>query len=164
VPIHIPPLRERTDDICALVHHFLRRLAEKYGPKPKVLGRRAWSKVMTYSWPGNVRELENVLERGFLFARGPVIEDLELPAALPPDREESGRAPSLRDLRQRAAREAEAKALVDALKEVRGNVSAVARSMDLTPRAVHMKLKRLGIEAGAFRSRPGAPRRLSSGE
>jgi transcriptional regulator with GAF, ATPase, and Fis domain len=60
--------------------------------------------------------------------------------------------------------EAEAKALVDALKEVRGNVSAVARSMDLTPRAVHMKLKRLGIEAGAFRSRPGAPRRLTSGE
>lgn len=156
VPIDIPPLRERTEDVCALVHHFLRRLADKYGPPRRVLGRRAWSKVVTYSWPGNVRELENVLERAFLFARDAVIDDLEVPAAVPHDRVESGRGATLRDLRQRAVREAEAKALVGALKELRGNVSAVARSMNVTPRAVHMKLKALGIDARAFRFAAGS--------
>jgi DNA-binding NtrC family response regulator len=149
VPIRISPLRERTDDIPPLVHHFLRRLAEKYELPIKVLSEQAWGKVLGYDWPGNLRELENVLERAFLFARGSVIEDIE---ALP-DAPAGGRADntSLRDLRQHAARAAEAKVMVQALKRCDGNVSAVARTMGITPRAVHMRLRSLGIDAAAFR-------------
>ncbi len=157
VPIHIPPLRARTDDISALVDHFLRRLAEKYGRPPKVLGARAWSRVLRYSWPGNLRELENVLERAFLFAPGAVIEDVEVVGAAGGASEWDVDGPSLKDVRKRAAREAEAKVMIEALKRFHGSVCAVARSMDITPRAVHMKLKSHGIAAAAFRVQPGTP-------
>ena len=86
VPIHIPPLRERPDDVSALVGHFLDRLAGKYGGPRKVLGERAWAAALNYAWPGNLRELENVLERAYLFAPGSVIA--ELPVEVPaPDRQ-----------------------------------------------------------------------------
>jgi DNA-binding NtrC family response regulator len=159
VPLHIPPLRERTDDLAPLVHHFLRRLAEKYGLTPKVLAQPAWSKVLNYSWPGNLRELENVLERAFLFAGGPVIVDVEVPTAPRTGEATTGVGGSLKALRQRAAREVEARVIVETLKQFQGNVSAVARCMDITPRAVHMKLKSLGINAAAFRIGQGSSSR-----
>jgi transcriptional regulator with PAS, ATPase and Fis domain len=57
VPIHIPPLRERPDDLSALVGHFLRRLTEKYRGPRQVLGENAWATDFRYPWPGNLREL-----------------------------------------------------------------------------------------------------------
>ena len=160
VPIHVPPLRARPDDIPPLVHHFLARLAEKYPSSDKVLGEEAWAEVLAYNWPGNLRELENVLERAFLFARGPVIDAVALPK--PNLKSLSvGEDGNLRELRQRAAREAENKAMVWALKRCDGNVSAVARAMRITPRAVHMRLKSLGINAAAYRLRPGGNVRVS---
>ncbi|MGD2075995.1 MAG: helix-turn-helix domain-containing protein [Gammaproteobacteria bacterium] len=60
-------------------------------------------------------------------------------------------------MRRRAAREAEAKVIVEALKQYQGNVSAVARRMQVTPRAIHMKLRSLGINAAAFRNGQNAP-------
>ena len=150
VPVHLPPLRERPNDIPPLVHHFLSRLAEKYQSPNKVLGDQAWAEMLSYNWPGNLRELENVLERAFLFARAPVIDTIALPK---PDPESQGVGDngSLRGLCQRAAREAENKVIVQALKQCNGNVSALARSMGVTPRAVHMRLKSLGINAAAYR-------------
>jgi DNA-binding NtrC family response regulator len=157
VPLHIPPLRERTDDLAPLVHHFLRRLAEKYRSTPKVLAQPVWSKLLNYSWPGNLRELENVLERAFLFARDPIIVDVAVPTMSRTGEEKCGGVGiSLKALRQRAAREAEAKVIVEALKQFHGNVSAVARCMDLTPCAIHMKLRSHGISAAAFRMGEGA--------
>jgi DNA-binding NtrC family response regulator len=158
VPIHVPPLRERADDIPPLVRHFLSRLAEKYPSTHKVLGEKAWAKVLGYDWPGNLRELENVLERAFLFARGSVIEQIDLPqpqSGYPGPGDER----TLRELRQEAARKAETKVMMQALKKYDGNVSAVARSMGITPRAVHMRLKSLGINAAAYRQRAEAGER-----
>jgi transcriptional regulator with GAF, ATPase, and Fis domain len=88
VPISIPPIRERREDVNALVHHLLRRIADQYGGSPKVLGERAWHQVGGYAWPGNIRELENVLERAFLFARGPCTRSS---ASMPSTRGSSGR-------------------------------------------------------------------------
>lgn len=151
VPICLPPLRERTDDIPPLVHHFLHRLAEKYTTPTKVLGEQAWNQVLAYEWPGNLRELENLLERAFLFARGPVIESVsELPAATDLDADNRTNN-SLSDLRQHAGHAAEAQAIVQALKRCQGNVSAVARAIGITPRAVHMRLRTLGIDASSYR-------------
>lgn len=150
VPIHIPPLRERPDDLTALMGHFLRRLGEKYGGPRKVLGERAWTTAFHYPWPGNLRELENVLERAFLFAPGSVIEELPVehqrPAELPP-------GGGLREAKRRAVRELEARFIADALARARGNVSAVAREMGITPRALHMKLRGLGIAVAPYRLR-----------
>ena len=147
VPIHIPPLRERPDDLSALVGHFLRRLAEKYGGPRKVLGEHAWATAFRYAWPGNLRELENVLERALLFASGSVIESLPVEDHQAPGLAAAG---GLREAKRRAGRELEARIIDDALARARGNVSAVAREMGVTPRALHMKLRGLGIAAAPY--------------
>ncbi len=149
VPIHIPPLRERPDDVGALVRHFLERLARKYGGPRKVLGERAWAAALNYTWPGNLRELENVLERAYLFAPGSVI------AEIPVDLQGRGMAVPgrLRDAKKHAAMEVEARMIDDALARARGNVSEVARQMGVTPRALHMKLRAHGIVAAPYRGR-----------
>lgn len=156
VPINLPPLHERTDDIAELVRHFLARLSGKYDCPRKVLGERAWSKVMAYEWPGNVRELENILERAFLFAQGLIIEDVPVEAARAPkeagDDVQSG---ALKSRKKEAARQVEDDMLRKALDQFAGNVTAVARSMDITPRAVHQKLKIHGIDAAEYRKARG---------
>jgi len=156
VPIHIPPLRERRDDLSALVSHFLRHLSEKYSQGRKVLGERAWRRVLAYSWPGNVRELENVLERSFLFSKGPMIESVSLDSDArqsPTEGEAAESRYGLKEAPRRVALETEARLLRDALTRHRGNVSALAREMEITPRAVHQKLKRHAIDAGEYRRR-----------
>lgn len=150
VPIHIPPLRERPDDITALVGHFLKQLAAKYGGPRRVLGERAWAATLRYPWPGNLRELENVLERAFLFASGSVIEELPLDDRLVPEPASPG---GLREATRRATRELEARTIKEALARAGGNVSAVARELGITPRALHMKLRGLGITAAPYRVR-----------
>jgi DNA-binding NtrC family response regulator len=156
VPIRIPPLRERTDDIPPLVHHFLCRLADKYALKAKVLSEQAWCRLLSYDWPGNLRELENVLERAFLFARSTVIEDIQ---GMPGDSKAGAcqvDGGNLRDLRQHAAWAAETRIITQALARHNGNVSAVARSMGVTPRAVHMRLRMLAIDPVSFRGDPSS--------
>lgn len=147
VPIHLPPLRERPDDLVALVGHFLSQLQEKYRGPCKVLGDRAWAAALRYKWPGNLRELENVLERAYLFATGDVIEDLDV--VVPP--EATPNVHRLQDYKRQASQEAEARMLVDTLAKTEGNVSAAARHMGITPRAVHMKLRAHGIDASVYR-------------
>lgn len=151
VPIRLPPLRERIDDISPLVTHFLTRLAEKYGAPGKSLDDKAWASIMAYSWPGNLRELENVLERAFLFSRGPVIEHIDVQST-GMSQLETNEVESLKTMRQRVLRKAESDFIIDALTRYKGNVSAVARAMEITPRAVHMKLNELGIDAAKYRS------------
>lgn len=150
VPIHIPPLRERMDDIPPLVQHFLARLSDKYQIPDKILNKQSWSKILKYNWPGNLRELENVLERSFLFAPGAIIETIELPQS-GSEAKAINEQSDLRKARQQASREAESRLMVQALKQCHGNVSAVARSMGITPRAVHLRLKSLGISASRYR-------------
>ena len=152
VPIAIPPLRERRDDLNALTHNFLRRIASRYGGTRKVLGERAWSQVMSYHWPGNVRELENVLERSFLFSRGSVIDSLALDGENAATRDDQpAKVVKLKDLTRQAAMRTEEQLIRMALEELRGNVSAAARQMGISPRAVHQKLKRHGIDPKQFR-------------
>lgn len=147
VPIHLLPLRERPDDIVALVGHFLGRLQEKYRGPCKILGDRAWSLALAYEWPGNLRELENVLERAYLFASGDVIEalDVAVPAEATPN------VHRLQDYKRQASLEAEARMLTETLARTQGNVSEAARRMGITPRAVHMKLRAHGIDASVYR-------------
>lgn len=154
VPICIPPIRERRDDLNALVHHLLRQIAHQYGGSRKVLGERAWQQVNGYRWPGNIRELENVLERAFLFARGPVIESLHLPKAKLTSAA-PGEEASLRTLTKQAAADMEKALIRAALARLRGNVTAVARDMGISPRAVHQKLRKHAIDPRQFRPPQG---------
>ncbi len=151
VTIHIPPLRERRDDIPVLVEHFLSQLSVKYQKPIKTVGERAQLKLMHYDWPGNIRELENVLENAFLFARTTVIEDLAVEYTAP----EAGEAyhGDFHATKKKIASDVEIKLLRSALTRLSGNVTAVAREMGITPRAVHQKLKKHRIDATEYRTK-----------
>ncbi|HMQ08335.1 MAG TPA: sigma 54-interacting transcriptional regulator [Saprospiraceae bacterium] len=73
-PIHLPPLRERSDDILLLANYFIQQCAIKMNRKEKLLNEYDMNKMLNYSWPGNVRELQNVIERGFIISDGDYIE------------------------------------------------------------------------------------------
>jgi transcriptional regulator with PAS, ATPase and Fis domain len=73
IPIHIPPLRERRDDIPALVEHFVTKHAQRTGRRIERLDEGVLATLQQYDWPGNVRELENTIERAVVLSAGPVI-------------------------------------------------------------------------------------------
>ena len=79
ITIHVPPLRERTDDIQLLTDHFLKMYAEKYERPITGVSQAAYQRLFGHTWPGNVRELQNVLERAVLLAKGNKIEPVDLP-------------------------------------------------------------------------------------
>jgi len=149
VPIHIPALRDRREDIEDLVNFILKQLANKYHKPEKHLGEKASQKVITYEWPGNIRELESVLEYAFLFAKGGIIEDI--PINCTDSDTDHTYEESLKIAKQKVACEIEVKMLEDALKRLNGNVTTTAKEMGLTPRAIHQKLKKHHINASIYR-------------
>ena len=70
IPIHVPPLRERREDIPLLVDHFIRKFEGKFGKSISVIAKKDMSNIVNYSWPGNVRELENIIERVVILSQG----------------------------------------------------------------------------------------------
>lgn len=149
VTIRISPLRERREDITALVNYLLKQIAHRYGKPPKVLNNEAWQQIMAYEWPGNVRELENALERAFLFSPGQII--IKVGVDVSPDGGVLRDERNLRGKKRLAASQVETKTLQDALAKHNGNVTAVANEIGISRRAVHQKLKHYNIDAGVFR-------------
>jgi DNA-binding NtrC family response regulator len=82
VPIHLPPLRERREDIPLLVDHFLTRFNERLKKQVTRVEPEAIDRLVSHGWPGNIRELENVIERTVLFCEGPLIRLADLPGEL----------------------------------------------------------------------------------
>jgi transcriptional regulator with PAS, ATPase and Fis domain/CHASE2 domain-containing sensor protein len=78
IPINLPPLRERKDDIELLAQHFIRKYCDEYGKDIQGISDRAMKKLMSYDWPGNIRELENVIQRGITLATGELIQENDL--------------------------------------------------------------------------------------
>jgi two-component system response regulator HydG len=82
IPIHIPPLRERSDDIAPLAYHFLRRFAQRTGKAVEEISSEALDALTRFRWPGNVRELENAIEHSVVLARHRSIHLRDLPVTL----------------------------------------------------------------------------------
>src|SRR5262249_3518762 len=82
VELHLPPLRERRDDISLLAHHFLQRSAETFHKKARRFAAPVLQALENYAWPGNVRELENVVQRAVVLSEGTTIEVAQLPVAM----------------------------------------------------------------------------------
>jgi two-component system response regulator HydG len=82
IPIHLPPLRERDDDLALLTHHVLQKLARRMGRAPKRVTPEAMTVLRAYSWPGNVRELEHAIEHAFVLAQGDMIHEADLPPVI----------------------------------------------------------------------------------
>ncbi len=154
VPIILPPLRERREDLLPLVNHILAQLSAKYNKVIKALSKAAIAQVTQHNWPGNVRELENVLERSFLFSPGPIMSQLLLPQTSGAVAAGVGQPVdlSLKEAKQRAAEQVETQILKEALTRFHGNVSKIAKSLGVTPRAIHQKLNLHRIDPNSYRS------------
>jgi len=144
VPLNLPPLRERREDIPFLAEHFVRELGAALGRPVEGISEAAIRKLMAYHWPGNVRELENVIERSLVLCSGPVLEadDIKLdtaPRARPPA--EGYFLPegmTLEEFEQAVIREA--------LKRAGGNKSQAARLLGLTRNALRYRLSQMGLD------------------
>jgi DNA-binding NtrC family response regulator len=134
VEIHIPPLRERREDIPALAEYFLRQRTRKYRKAIEALDRTALDQLQNHSWPGNVRELEHVLERAVLMTRGNVIRpaDLGLRAA-------TENAPRLEEM---SLEEVEAHLIRRTLTRFDGNAQKAAEALGLSRSAFYRRLEK----------------------
>jgi len=162
VPIPVPPLRERRDDIPLLAAHFMGRAADAAGQPPRAFGDDAIAALQAYDWPGNVRELRNVVEWLLIMAPGaaerPVHADV-LPAAViaktaVPSASGSG---EIMSLPLREAREIfEREYLIAQINRFGGNISRTAAFVGMERSALHRKLKSLGVqsEEGVRRGEP----------
>ena len=143
VPLPVPALRERTDDIPLLARHFLREASLRFGRKPKTLSPAAVEALQGYRWPGNVRELKNLIERMMILSPTEEIRREDLPSEIR-DRFDEGIAP---DAPLRTARDDfERRYILAALKRHRGNVSRTAEALDLERSNLYRKLRAYGIE------------------
>lgn len=145
IALHLPPLRERRDDIPLLVDSFLHRAAEARGESPKRVSDGAIEVLRSFSWPGNVRELENALERAVILTPGDVIEVQALPERVTERRAEplvSERAPSTPtlDVIERAY-------IMWVLQSEGGNKTRAADVLGIDPSTLYRKLSRFGVEA-----------------
>jgi two-component system response regulator AtoC len=142
LPIHIPPLRERKEDINCLVDHFIRKFRTELNPKIKGISDTVMSELLVYPWYGNVRELENVIERGVILTDSDIIEHLDLGAGKSEDfRQDSI---SLGEAWQRLEKYYIKKALFEA----KGNRTEAAKLLGLSRRSLHYKLKHHGQTEG----------------
>jgi len=145
VPLNIPPLRERKQDIPFLANHFLKKLAPDTGCRVESITDAAMEKLMAYHWPGNVRELENVIERSLVMATGTQLDaaDIKLESAPRPRPQSSDthflpEGLSLDQYEQEIIREA--------LRRADGNKSQAARLLGLTRNALRYRLTQMGME------------------
>jgi two-component system response regulator AtoC len=148
VPIHLPPLQARKQEIPELVHHFLRRHRERLGVGVEGIAPEAMEALMAYPWPGNIRELENLLERVVVLADGPQLGARDLPeGVLHPSPERAPMEISDHDLSvKRHGAELERVLIRRAMERAGGNKTHAAALLELSPRALRYKLRDYGLE------------------
>ena len=156
-PLLLPPLRERTEDIPALVEHFARQVADVNGWKPKPFRPEAIAELQRYAWPGNVRELRNVVERLLLLADGPVNEEavrLALPHAEPAGA--PGESAALSGTLAERTDSFERAQILAELKRHNQRMTDTARALGLERSHLYKKCQALGIDLRAMRNKAEA--------
>lgn len=142
IPIEVPPLRERLEELRHLSESMLRRIAPQGRNRSTKLSKEALSAMQSYDWPGNVRQLENVLERAAAFCADGIILADDLPSSVRGS-EPSGRVPD--GIGGIALSDLEREALVQTLKLCNGNKAETARRLEVTEKSIYNKLKRHGL-------------------
>jgi DNA-binding NtrC family response regulator len=170
VPIHIPPLRERREDIPLLADHFLAKFNERLKKQIATIAPEAIERLVTYHWPGNIRELENLMERTILFCEAAEIRVSDLPpeivgaaAAGAPSPtlpgaaggtptslpaiggEETARPASLKEAVRAETERVERELIQRALDATGGNVTQAARKLKISRKSLQTKMKELGL-------------------
>jgi two-component system nitrogen regulation response regulator GlnG len=159
--IHLPPLRERGDDLPMLVQHFLRRFSRELGRETREVTPEAMERLRAYPWPGNIRELQSVLKQSSLQSTGPVLVPAFLPELAPRKAIEPSTAfgagsqlealieqrlrGGSQDLYEEARRELDRFLLPLVLRSTGGNQLQAARILGIARRTLRLRLRELGL-------------------
>jgi len=146
--IHLPPLRERREDIPPLVSSFVKSFAQQLGKPEPAIAPEAFQKLLEYGWPGNVRELQNAIEYAVVLARQDEITVKELPAEvqLPVALQQTKRAAQQATGPARTLNELERNAILDALAQCHGNKKKAAELLGIQRPTLYNKMKRYEIQ------------------
>jgi DNA-binding NtrC family response regulator len=142
VHIHLPPLRERREDIPLFIDYFLDKLSQKMAKKVKGVSIEAMKALLANPWPGNIRELENALERGMIMASGDVIQLEDLPLS---SLERRSGLERRKERDPKTLEELERLLIERTLSECNWNKSLTAKRIGIGRRTLYDKAKRLGI-------------------
>jgi two-component system nitrogen regulation response regulator NtrX len=157
IPIFVPPLREREEDIPRLIAHFMQELSREHGRRPRQIDPDAMDVLRRYPWPGNVRELRNVVERLLIMVPGEVVEPRHLsflqggqaPDGLPDL--SGGPSLPLHEARERFERDY----IVRTLAAQQGNISRTAEVLGVERSNLYRKMKAFGIVPARREPREG---------
>jgi two-component system, NtrC family, response regulator AtoC len=140
IPIIVPPLRDRSDDIPLLVEHFLEQFCERHRRDPKRVAGETMQFLAGHSWPGNVRQLRNLIERLVITVEAPVIHASDLP--------EEMRAAATDDALTlaTAVERAEKQAIVTALHHCNNHRERTAKLLGISVRNLHYRMSRYGLQ------------------
>ncbi|UCH10705.1 MAG: sigma-54-dependent Fis family transcriptional regulator [Fidelibacterota bacterium] len=142
VPIHLPSLRERPEDIPVLAMHFLREYSQKRKKTVGSISEKAMKALMQYSWPGNVRELENAIERAVVLTEGNVIQPVDLLY----HELSTAREVSHGEERPRSLEDVEKEYISQTLETYNGHRSKTAQSLGINRKTLWRKMKKYGLE------------------
>jgi DNA-binding NtrC family response regulator len=152
IPLTLPPLRERKEDIPLLIDHFLKKMAGKSGKGPHKISDEAMALFMNYSYPGNIRELENLIERSILLSEHPLIVPKDLPLELRGHEHSAGEdghaadgGIALKLVSRDAKLAAEKQMIANTLKACNYNCSKAARILRISRSNLYNKIKRCTI-------------------
>ena len=152
IPLHIPPLRERREDVPLLVEHFLKLFQARYQKKIEKISEEAMDLMVNHSWPGNVRELENTLQRAVVLSRDSVIREWNLPPEIQrqgketlPDLFDPDDGRSLGEKMDGLMRDVEKRVILEALDQVNGKREKAARLLKLSLKTLYNKMKKYDL-------------------
>ena len=147
-PIHLPPLRQRPEDIIPLTQHFLATYSSRSGKQVTQISNQALQRLLAYSWPGNIRELENIIHRSVLLAKNDTLDDIQLPVSTAALEFVGGS-----DLHLNTIRENERAHILAVLQKCNGRIrgsGGAAEILGVPPTTLASKMQKLGIKRSHF--------------
>lgn len=159
VPIYLPPLRDRKEDIPLLVDHFVKKFNKRYSPlKPKIVTKEFLSTLMQYSWPGNVRELSNFIERAIVMSEGDMLTCKDFPYEIEYlDQDKlfskplsttfsNNKEKIYKNGKKSLVTEYDIDIINKALRKTKGNITKASELLGISRRSLYLKLKNYGIK------------------
>jgi len=146
-PVHLPPLRDRSEDIEALAHFFVQKYSRNTGRRIRKVAPGVIQQLRSYTWPGNVRELEHLIERSILLTSGDVLDDVYIPRNAEMGNKEEA------FLLNRSLEEVERGYIIETLKRCAGKISgagSAAEILKIPGNTLHSKMKKLGISKSDY--------------
>jgi two-component system nitrogen regulation response regulator NtrX len=149
IPFHVPPLRERREDVPLLARHFMEVLSAEHGRRPRAIAPEALAALSRLPWPGNVRELRNIIERLVIMTPGDTIELRHLPASLleglPAGAAPAAEAPAAPGTLAEAREDFERRYILAKYRECGGNMSRTAEALGVERSNLYRKMKGYGL-------------------